>query len=63
MNAVSLIATHTSRKDTSLVRVYPCRTLGSARRVVEGDTHGVGKSKDPSTVALDAEDGANVSLS
>ena len=41
-NAVSLIAAHTSRNDTSFVSVYPCRTLGSAWLTVEVDIHGVG---------------------
>ena len=45
-NAFSLMAMHTSLKGTSLVRVYPCKTLGSALVIVEADVHGVGISSD-----------------
>ena len=42
-NADSRIAAQTSRNETSFVRVYPCRTRGSARDAVESDCHGVGR--------------------
>ena len=42
LNAEALIASHTSRKGTSFVNVYPCSTLGSALRAVEAEIHGVG---------------------
>ena len=42
-NAVSRIAAQTSRNETSFVKVYPCRTRGSARDAVESDCHGVGR--------------------
>ena len=46
--ALCLIAMQTSRKDTSLVIVYPCKTRGSFCDAVDIDLHGVGKLKDSS---------------
>lgn len=57
-NAESRIAAQTSRNETSLVSVYPCKTLGSARVVVENDCQGVGKaSVSPSGVLSLEEEG------
>ena len=41
----------TSRKGTSFVRVYPWRTLGSARVAVEEEVQGAGMSKGSSAVS------------
>ncbi len=58
-NAESRIAAQTSRKETSLVSVYPCQTRGSARVAVETDCQGVGKaSVSLSGVLLLVKDGA-----
>ena len=43
--AASRMTWQTSRKGTSFVRVYPWRTLGSARVVVEAEVQGVGMFK------------------
>lgn len=48
MNALSLITIHTSLKGTSLVSVWPCKTLGSALVMVDAEVHGVGMPTDSS---------------
>ena len=45
-NAFSLIAMQTSLKETSVVSVYPCKTLGSALVIVDAEVHGFGMSSD-----------------
>ena len=52
------MAWQTSRKGTSFVRVYPWRTLGSARVAVEEEVQGAGMSKDSSAPSASGGVGA-----
>ena len=54
--AASMIAEQTLRKGTSLVKVYPCRTRGSACISVEVEVHGVGICRGSSSAVVGGVD-------